>query len=409
MKKEDTLIIALTGKDSKTGPARSLLRDDLNWDYIISTAARNRLDALLYHSLDQLKFFDQLPSPIQREFEDRYRRTVLNTEVYLEIAGRLARDFAREKIDLVVLRGLSLGMAVYGKPYLRPFSDLDLLIRKKDILPAAAILRKAGFAGLPGTLPPNYFLKYHLHLSFKDRERGAIAELHWALDHPYTLYAVDYDSLLSRKREAEFRGIRIPVLTPEDNLLALSLHLRKHCQFLPALREEEDFLSLLLAGRLGIWIEDIHRLLLRRGEDLDWEEIRKKADAWNLEEEVDSCLRTVSDICHLTLPPGWKHPRRPRRMNLAERKIYQSQLSLLRGGEKTRRSARFLFRLRADAIFRPARSLDALRYIFPPAGYIRKRYRIRGALLFYYYPRHAGRAILQLIGNLLKLIYYRII
>ena len=408
---EDELIFALVRLDpaGREAVGRRLRgRDDWDWSYIIAAASSNRLDAILYHALDREEYLDEIPSPNLKELEGRYRQTVINTEVYLEIAGRLAGDFAREKIDLVVLRGLALGITLYDKPYLRPFSDLDLLIRKEDIGPAREILRAAGFAALPGTLPPRYFLHYHLHLSFKHEQRGVIAELHWALDHPYTLYAVDYDSLLAGRREARFRGTKLPLLASEDNLLSLCLHLRKHCQFLPALREEEDFLSLLLAGRMGIWLEDIHRLLLRRGEDLDWEEIRAKAAAWNLTEDLETCLRAVTDVFHLPLPPGWRHPPRPRRMNPAERKIYHSRLYLLRRKERPRRSARFLFGLRADAVFRPARALDALGYIFPPAAYIQKRYRARGFWLLYFYPRHTVRAMVQLLGNLLHIIYYRL-
>ena len=233
-------------------------------------------------------------------------------------------------------------------------------------------------------------------------------ELHWALDHPYTLYTVDYSDLFRGKQAAEFSGILIPVLNPNDRLLILCLHFFKHCPFLPALLREGDFASLLLRGKLMIWLLDIYQVLVSKKEELDWELIQKKAEDWNLEEQVTACLEAVGKVYQLPVPSPWKNHRSRLKMNFLEKKVYELQLSQLRGKEKPGRAARFLFSLRSDTIFRPVRLLDLGKYIFPPLKYIRRRYRTKGVMSLWTYPGHIARAIVQMGNNLIDFLYYRL-
>ena len=409
MRAEDELIITTARTEIEEEVVRKLLKKEPDWNYILRTASLNRLDGLVFNSLDRLGLFEKLPEGIQKKFEDRYRQTVINTRIYLDAAEKLVRECEKQGIDIIVLRGLALGATVYKKPYLRPFSDLDLLIRKADFPAVREIFKKHGFAPPPGLLPERYFLKYHLHLQLKEGERGVVAEIHWSLDHPYSLYTIDYPRLLRGKREAEFSGIKLPVLNPEDRLLTLSLHLFKHCPFLPALLKEDNFPSLLLRGKWLIWLLDIHQTLIPGVEDLDWEVVREKAADWNLKEQLTACLEAVERVYQLPVPSPWKHRPSRLRMNYLEKKIYGMQLSLLRGEEQPGSFARHLFALRPDAIFRPVRLLDLWRCFFPPPEYLRKRYRVRGVMIAAIYFWHPIRTMGRFLRNLVEFLYYNLI
>jgi len=403
--KADKLFISLISPGTPLG---SVEINDIDWNQIFRTALANRLDGIIYDSLDRNSIFDSLPEKIRAQFEESYRRTVINTRIYLETADRIYRAFSNRGIDLIVLRGPALGLTLYSRPYLRPFADLDLLIEKEDITIAKKLLGDIGFGPLPGTLPALYFEKHHLHLSFKDPERNTIVELHWALDHPYTLYTMNYADLLAGEEEASFEGLTIPVLNPEDRLITLCLHLVKHCPFLHLLVKEDDLPTLLLKGGWMLWLLDIHLLLTEHGESFEWESVREKTAKWGMEKQVSVCIQAAGQVFQTTLSSKYQKSTFKTRIRLLEVQLYRIQLARLRGEDSGRQTGRFLFGLRSDTIFRPIRALDLIGYLSPPSDYIRKKYRATGISLIIAYPRHTISGAIRLIRNLAGLIYYRI-
>jgi len=402
--KADKLIISLISSGTELG---SVEINDIDWDQIFRTALANRLDGIIYDSLDRSGIFESLPEKVRKKFEESYRQTVINTRIYLEMAAGIFRAFSSGGIELIVLRGLALGLDFYSRPYLRPFTDLDLLIGKEDIPVAKKILGDFGFVPLPGILPNRYFEKHHLHLSFKDPKRNIIVELHWALDHPYTLYTVDYAELLAGKMKASFEGFTIPVLSPEDRLITLCLHLVKHCPFLHLLNEEDDLSSLLLKGRWLLWLLDIHLLLTATGESLNGESIRGKAEKWGIHKQVAICLSAVGRVFQTHLPFQYQRWTEKHRISTLEARLYGMQLARLRGEKRSGRTGQFLFSLRPDSIFRPIRALDLVKYLFPPPEYLRRKYQTGGISLIIAYPRHTISGAIRLTRNLVALIYYR--
>ena len=400
----DKIIISLITSGTELGSGGI---KDIDWNHLFQTARANRLDGIIYDSLDRNGIFESLPEEVRHKFEESYQQTVINTRVYLETAGEIASAFSRAEIDLIILRGPTLGLTLYSRPYLRPYGDLDLLIRKKDLPIAKKTLINLELISLPGLLPDRYFEKHHLHLSFKVPRRNAIVELHWALDHPYTLYTVDYASLFSKREEASFEDFTIPVLNPEDRLLTLCLHLVKHCPFLSFLLDEDDLPALILKGRWMLWLLDIHLLLTEWGKSFRWEDILEKAERWGLDKQVTICLSAAFRVFQTPLPVQYQDRNWTIRSNSLETELYQLQLSRLRGEKRSRRTERFLFGLRTDTIFRPIRALDLLKYLFPPPEYLRRKYQATGISLILAYTRHTISGAIRLTRNLVALIYYR--
>ena len=400
----DNIIISLINPGTEIGSGEI---NGIDWNRLFRIARDNRLDGIIYDCLDRSGLFEILSEEVRKKFEESYRQTVINTRVYLETAGEIASAFSRAEIDLIILQGPTLGLTFYSRPYLRPYGDLDLLIRKEDLQIAKKILGDLGLISLPGLLPDRYFEKHHLHLSFKDPRRNAIVELHWALDHPYTLYTIDYASLFPRREKASFEDFTIPVLNPEDRLLTLCLHLVKHCPFLSFLLDEDDLPALILKGRWMLWLLDIHLLLTEWGKSFKWEDILEKAERWGLDKQVAICLSAAFRVFQTPLPAQYQNQDLKIRFSSPERQLYRLQLALLRGEEKNRRLGQFLFGLRPDTIFRPIRALDLTRYLFPPPEYIRGKYQATGISLIIAYPRHIISGIIRLISNLVDLIYYQ--
>jgi hypothetical protein len=114
------------------------------------------------------------------------------------------------------------------------------------------------------------------------------------------LFRISMDELFQRITEADTEdGASACTLSREDELIYLCLHASKHGLLnsagLRAARSPEWFCRSITGNRL-IWFLDIHYLLARRTAQLDWAELRQRAVAWNVEEEVRDTLRVVDRL-----------------------------------------------------------------------------------------------------------------
>ncbi len=386
MRKEDSILIGLCADPPRPFASASAI----DWGYLLRASAANRLDGIVFNALDRLGMLGAVPEAARVALEERYRRVVETVSVHLRHAQDLAARFSAAGLRMAVLRGPALGLTIYPKPYLRPFHDLDLLVPREELAGAKEILAAAGFLPEAGLLPDRYFEKHHLHLRRVHGQTRAVAEIHWAFDHPYAPTLVEIGALLARGRPAGPPGAPLVVLEPADSLVTLCLHLRKHCVFLDALRAEEDFPSLLIGERALLWLADIDRAA--RGMDAaGWERARKRAREWSLLEALESCRLAAERV--------WSGGgREPGAAGLSrwERAAARRRIAVLRGEGGKGRFDRFLFGLRADTIFRPVRGLELAGCLFPPADYLRKRYGSGGPAAR---AAHAARITGRLLAN----------
>lgn len=405
MRLEERLIVELTGEVERGNPP---LVAGADWGKIRRLARSNRMTGLVFDGLDRSGLLSSLPEEVREGFEAEYFHQVTGIRSALALAADLADRFAAAAVPLVILRGLALGLTVYPRPFLRPFSDLDLLVLKSDLDRAKAIFEEAGLLKAPGTFPDRYFQRHHLHLAYFHPPTGFPVELHWAFDHPYTLSRIAYPELFDRRREETFEGATIPVLGEEDRLITLALHLVKHIPFLPELLEEKEFPSLLLKGRWLLWVLDIRQVIRAGGGEVDWDSLVERSVRWNLAEETAVGLRAAAAIYPEVSLPELNTISSRCRIGFLRGELYRRQLIYL---EKQRSSdwlTRFLFGLRPESIFRPVRLLDLGRYLFPGSAWLRQNCRVRGIALFPAAIVHTLAAAGRLGVNLLDYLYYRL-
>ncbi|WP_077342093.1 nucleotidyltransferase family protein [Pseudocolwellia agarivorans] len=68
-------------------------------------------------------------------------------------AKELLYELAQKNIKVVVLKGFSLGYQVYDTPYLRPKTDVDILIRNEDKVKVSEIFKHLGYSNPRGWEP----------------------------------------------------------------------------------------------------------------------------------------------------------------------------------------------------------------------------------------------------------------
>lgn len=197
---------------------------------------------------------------------DQRAVSALKSDELADVASVLLLDVAlarvlaalRERgISAIVLKGPGLSRYLYPRRSLRPYRDIDLVVRARDLDAAATAIVELGFVEIPYEAEvarvafAGYGAEAPFHRMFAHGSERALVELH---ADPLQL------GLLTTDEEARWRlAVSAPEIGPgalilgdEDQLIQLCVHAHKH-----------GFDRLM-------WLKDLDLFVRSRGDTLDW-------------------------------------------------------------------------------------------------------------------------------------------
>ncbi len=350
----------------------------LDWERIITVGRHNRMQTLLDDVFRATGALDQVP-PAARE--TLKQDVALITEAATRQSEGLRQylhQAAKLPIETVVYKGLSLSINVYGNPAMRPGGDIDILVRANQVQDSIAVLESLGLGRYwPDLLDDRYYERHHLHQQRSTPDYKVWFEIHWALDHPYTLLTIDYHALMDRTTPGQLLGEPVNDLSLPDLLLTAAVHLVKHAVYLPSVLQRPELARIILADGMLMYFMDVAEVVKRCSRDLDWSLTVDLARQWGAVDILGSVLR----VCHefLAAPvPEWVLEALPvadsgfvtrRTMN----RVADYELATYRG-EKPSRFWNLLLSPEGAFIMRPIRLLDLAAYCFPGGDFMRRRY-----------------------------------
>jgi hypothetical protein len=298
-------------------------------------------------------------------------------------------------VKTIVLKGLWMCEKVYRISSMRPGSDIDILVRRNEVDACLKLLAEQGIDEFwPNLLKDEYFSRHHLHQQRSTPDLNIWFEIHWALDHPYTLLTIDYESIFERARSAQLLGAPIQEMVTSDLLLSLAIHLVKHAVYLPSLLDREDLPRIILADGMLMYYLDVAEVL-KQYRDLDWDLTLRLAHDWGAVDILGSVLQVCKQYFGAPVPddilsalPVMK-PWAITRVLMS--RAVEEKLTAYEG----RAGSRFwklLFASNGAFILRPIRILETLSYFFPPSDFLHRRY---GTASFFTRLRHVFIAFLQ--------------
>lgn len=250
--------------------------DALEWPRFVSLCEKHSVGPLVCSALQ-----DRAPAALR----DSLRRTAACSLALSAELGRLLEVFQRERIPIIPLKGPALAVALYGNLALRAFSDLDLLARPEDVLPAKRILENHGYR-LASTLhwpcDSACFRARESQLCFANGNAIAV-DLHWHLWPDYFPPVFQEEHIWKRAREIPFAGRTAATLCSEHQALFLSAHGAKH-----------------IWERLG-WLCDFARLI-QMETSLDWDYVFGQARQTGTLRMVALALSLARDMLGVELP-----------------------------------------------------------------------------------------------------------
>jgi hypothetical protein len=228
----NTLLLSLCSgdrSDAARAQAAGLMGQPVDWLRLSELAALHGVVGLARRTLLAFDAAARVPAPAWRAMEQAAAQIAFDGMVQQRQLAAIVAALHGAGIEPLLLKGYALADLVYPDPVTRPSADVDVLVRPDQVAPACQALARMGCT-LPdaATVDVQLANAYDLPVIMPAMAgRATLLELHWDLA-PRGLFTLDLD--LWRARAEWFQVAGQPALrfSPEDMLLHLALHMRKH-------------------------------------------------------------------------------------------------------------------------------------------------------------------------------------
>ncbi len=284
--------------------------------------------------------------------------------------GRVLASLAAAGITPLLLKGAHLAFTLYRSPDRRPRLDTDLLIKEKDRDRLKTCLASLGYRPTPHVTGEVAFTQFHYSRIDESGASHAL-DIHWRIAVP-KLFAdrLTYDDLRRDAVAVPRLGPHALAPSPPHALLVACLHRTAHHGTTTRL----------------LWLYDIH-LLATTLSDRDWHTVVERADLSGLTPVVVAGLEHAGARLGTVVPASVLA-----RLRAANVVVEPDMRAFLQGTPSQIQVAASDWRRIAGVSAR----LQFLReHVFPPASYMRHRYRSssRAVLPFLYAHRAVTGAV----------------
>ena len=264
--------------------AQALASSNLDWAYLVETASRHGVASLLHVNLKTV-CPSAVPQAVLAQLTDLFRKQKARNAFLTGELLRLLALFESRGIPAIPYKGPLLASSVYGGLVFRQFSDLDLLIKRRHFPMARKLMQSQGYRPMFKLTPAQetVHLRRHQEFPFVSEATGTLVEIQWKIEAMYFSFGVGFDDLSAHLEPVSLWGREIVTIPLQDLLLLLCVHSAKH-----------------LCPRLG-WICDVAELI-RRHNQMDWEEIIKTARSLRGERFLFLGIRLANLLLGVPLP-----------------------------------------------------------------------------------------------------------
>jgi hypothetical protein len=228
----DELLLALCSGDqdlAAQGRIASLLAQPIDWPRLGELAALHGVVGLVRRTLAARDAVACVPAATWQAIQQAAAQIAFDGMVQQRQLASVVAALNSAGIAPVLLKGFALADLVYPDPLTRPSQDLDVLVQPDEVEAACQVLAQIGC-----TLPERAVVDvqqahaYDLPIALPAMAgQTTLLELHWDLA-PRRLFDVDLDLWRARCEVFTVAGQPARRFSPEDMLLHLALHMRKH-------------------------------------------------------------------------------------------------------------------------------------------------------------------------------------
>lgn len=313
---ECALVFLTAGDHAREDEIRALVRGPLDWGRVLVIAERE-------HAIAGLgRVISRLPNgAVPAEVAEYVRRqTMVSDFRMLHLQQYLARALAAladRGVEAMLLKGAAFGASVYDSFADRPMVDVDVLVRKEDVVRARSAIVGAGWqADVDPVLADLLSDHHHLPPFLDPNGLGLRLELHTSLLPPGHPFAIEESEVWheASRADARFSGALIP--SPRHLLYHAGVHF-----------------AWAHAMQFGAWrtFRDIGALI--RSTAIDWEEFVAFAKLGRAASACAWMLRLSQRLSATPVPPGVVARLRAPTPEIVQRAIERHFLATIAPGE----------------------------------------------------------------------------
>jgi hypothetical protein len=295
MRPEEELISILSQvrlKEQRLIRLEDLLKDNLDWDYIFNRSKEESVYPFIYYHLNNSPYKDYIPNGILEQFKTAYYSNSLTNLRLYEEAKRIFKIFNEENIKAIVLKGIFLAENIYKNIALRPMTDVDILIKKEDLLKVNAILNSLGYsAGVNCQAVLRQPFSYSLTFSpqASNEANSFCIDVHWHILSSTWLTGflsdkIDLERIWLQAEPVKIEDVDALTLSPAHLLLYLAQHGFAH-----------SFKRLIM-------LTDIIEIFRHYRNKVDWDILREEAERLQLVNILSYSLYFASRKLGANLP-----------------------------------------------------------------------------------------------------------
>jgi hypothetical protein len=212
---------------------KEILNDCLNWDDIVKSSMRHGISPLLYQNLSKIDDGEYVPAEVMTKLRILYYKIAARNTLHYYELSKILIAFNDVGIDVIVLKGAFLAETVYKNIGLRPMGDIDILVRREDLQMAKKKMSELGYAFLYDNYPEVFNEQFGCELEYFKKVnnrnlKGVRLELHWEFMPKHACIKIEIGRIWQNAQTASIANIDVLTMRPEDLLLHLCVHLKKH-------------------------------------------------------------------------------------------------------------------------------------------------------------------------------------
>lgn len=248
---------------------------------------------------------------------DAYYSTLARNISHLNQLEKIIENFHKEDIEAILFKGLMLAELAYGDLGGRTGGDLDILVKKEDVIKADRILKGLDYRPPFNIKNPGQvrFSNYRNSLLYQNKDETKIpVHIYWHLInlapyHKNVFTGIDMRKIWLEAEPIKLGDVSLHTFSRRHQVIYLSMHALKHC-FYPS-----------------ILLRDISEFLRRQGDGFDWESLVEESFNFGLSKAVYYSLYLARKLLDAPVPYDALSRLKPKRMSIFERKLISSVLA----------------------------------------------------------------------------------
>jgi hypothetical protein len=276
------------------------MSQDVHVDRLVQGAYREGLAGILYRNLEKSDSLAVLGEKQRQILQSHYYATAGFNLKLIHDLKEVLQGLKRKRIRVVLLQGIALVNETYKNIGLRPMMDIDLWLRTDDFPELVKVLSDLGYRR-DAVYPMTYRRRtttfdLHSHVLWADRIRAR-----------KRLLKMGEEAIFEAARVIDFEGEEALSLSPQDQVIYLSLHAFKH-----------------YVSRL-IWLMDV-KCLVSHWREWDWQALLQRGKAMGQEKTLFSIFCLLQGLLDFQSPEEAQCFFKGHRSGVTEKKLLKTRL-----------------------------------------------------------------------------------